>query len=133
MTYEYQATVHRIVDGDTVYFKLTKTFTLPIDFGFNIKDTVLLVKDAVICFRLHGINTPEVVGVSKSAGIAATTELTRRLGLGPIRLVSYKADKYGRYLAEVFVTLGNGTELNVNKEMISTGFATPYFGDGPKI
>lgn len=124
--YEYQATVHRIVDGDTVYFRLTKEFTISVDFGFNIKDTVALAKDAIIDFRLRGINTPEIVGVSKAAGLASKDELTRLLGLGPIRLVSYKADKYGRYLAEVFVKLEDGTELNVNQELINGGFAVPY-------
>lgn len=126
MTYEYQATVHRIVDGITVHFKLTKEFVLSVDFGFNIKDTVALAKDAIINFRLRGINTPEIIGVSKAAGLASKDELTRLLGLGPIRLVSYKPDKYGRYLAEVFVKLEDGTELNVNQELINGGFAVPY-------
>lgn len=75
--YEYPATVHRVVDGDTVYLKLSKTFTLPVDFGFNILDKVLLLKEATIEFRLYGINTPEVVGVTKPAGLASAAELSR--------------------------------------------------------
>jgi len=130
--YEYAAKVHRIVDGDTVYLKLSKTFTLPVDFGFNIIDTMNLTKDAVVGFRLYGINTPEVVGASKTAGLTATKELERLLNLGSLRVVSYKPDKYGRYLADIYV-MTDTTELHVNQELVKGGFATQYFGVGPKV
>jgi len=130
--YEYQATVHRVVDGDTVYLKLSKTFTLPVDFGFNILDSVILLKEAIVEFRLYGINTPEVVGVTKQAGLASSTELSRLLDTGTLRIVSYKPDKYGRYLADIFVTPPGQPEFNANQELIKGGFATPYFGTGPK-
>ena len=129
--YEYAAKVHRVVDGDTLYLKLSKTFQMPVDFGFNIIDTLTLTKDAVVEFRLYGINTPEVVGVSKTAGLAAVGELNRLLGLGPLRVVSYKPDKYGRYLADIYVTVGS-SELHVNQGLVKGGFATQYFGVGPK-
>jgi endonuclease YncB( thermonuclease family) len=130
--YEYQATVHHVVDGDTVYFNLTKMFNLTVDFGFNILDTVTLTKTAVMDFRLYGINTPEVVGITKTAGLAASAELARLLGLGSIRVVSYKADKYGRWLADIYVQPATGVEIWVNQTLINGGFAKPYFGEGPK-
>jgi endonuclease YncB( thermonuclease family) len=125
-TYEYSATVSRVVDGDTVHMALTKNFSLNIDFGFFIKDTVVLQKSADLDFRLAGINAPEMHGATAAAGLAAKNELTRLLGLGPLRVVTGKADKYGRWLATIYVTVADGTELCVNDAMIKGGFAQPY-------
>lgn len=116
MIYEYKAEVHRIVDGDTVW--------LDVDLGFGVC--------ATLDFRLAGINTPEVVGVDKAAGLAAKAELERLLSLGPLRIESRKSDKYGRWLAILFVALPDGRELNVNDTLATTGFATLYTGSGPK-
>lgn len=137
-TYEYAATVGHVVDGDTVHLVLTKEFALDVDFGFNIKDTVVLRKTAVIDFRLYGINTPETHGTAATtggqmeAGLKSKAELERLLGLGKIRVVSTKPDKYGRYLATIFVKPSKGEEINVNDALIKGGFAKPYFGEGPK-
>lgn len=124
--YEYVATVARVVDGDTVHMVLTKTFTLPVDFGFNIKDTVLLQKSAEIDFRLAGINAPEMHAPTLAAGQAAKAELIRLLGLGALRVLTAKADKYGRWLATIYVKQADGTELCANDEMVKGGFAVPY-------
>ena len=136
--YEYVATVSRVVDGDTVHLTLTKEFSLPVDFGFNIKDTLVLKKAADVDFRLYGINTPEThgkdatTGGQMAAGLKAKAELERLLGLGKLRVVSTKPDKYGRYLATIYVTPPKGPELCVNDEMVKGGFAKPYFGEGVK-
>jgi len=114
--YNYDAKVKRVVDGDTVY--------LDVDLGFGVW--------ATLDFRLAGINTPEVVGTQKVAGLAAKEELVRLLGLGTIRIVSFKTEKYGRWLASIFVKQADGVELNVNDELVKGGFAVPYSGDGPK-
>lgn len=126
MNYEYNATVVRVVDGDTVYLELTKTFELPIDFGFYVKDVMKVSKKAVIDFRLIGINAPEVRGPTAAAGKAATAELTRLLSLGSLRVVTTKTDKFGRWLADIFVTGLDGVEFNVNQKMIAGGFAVAY-------
>ena len=110
MIYEYKAKLHRIVDGDTVW--------LEVDLGFNVRVT--------LDFRLEGINTPEVVGTTKVAGMASKAELERLLGLGPLRIVSTKTEKYGRYLATIFVQPAEGAEINVNQTLIDGGFATAY-------
>jgi endonuclease YncB( thermonuclease family) len=125
-TYEYPATIVRVVDGDTVYLKLFKEFALDVDFGFNIKDTVKLAKEAVVDFRLRGINAPEMKGATKTAGNAARVELERLLNLGSIRVVAFKPEKYGRYLADIYVTPAQGAEFLVNSSMIENGFATPF-------
>jgi endonuclease YncB( thermonuclease family) len=119
------AEVVKVVDGDTVDLRLTKTFTLPVDFGFYIKDEVSLAKTAVIRFRLNGINAPEASGITKPAGLAAKAELERLLALGPITVISYKQEKYGRWLGGLTVDQG-GTQVNVNQAMIDGGFAKPY-------
>jgi endonuclease YncB( thermonuclease family) len=45
--------------------------------------------------------------------------------LKPLRVVSYKADKYGRWLADIFVGV-DGVEKNANQLLIEAGHAVPY-------
>jgi endonuclease YncB( thermonuclease family) len=125
-TYEYVATVVRVVDGDTVHLSLTKNFSFDVDFGFFIKDTVVLQKSADLDFRLAAINAPELHGATAAAGLASKNELARLLGLGTLRVVTGKADKYGRWLATIYVKKPDGTELCVNDEMVKGGFAVPF-------
>lgn len=105
----------RVVDGDTIWAK--------VDLGFNVTLNV--------DFRLYGINTPEVVGPTKTAGLAAKDELIRLLALGPVRVASTKSDKYGRWLGTFYVQQGTA-EINVNEELLAKGFALRYDGKGPK-
>jgi micrococcal nuclease len=114
--YEYKAKLTRVVDGDTLY--------MAVQLGFHVSMEVE--------FRLFGLNTPEVIGVQKTAGLAAKAELVRLMGLGSTRVVSEKSDKYGRWLGTFYVKQANGDELNVNEELLKGGFAKPYFGEGPK-
>ncbi len=116
MIYEYNAKVIRVVDGDTVW--------LDVDLGFGVH--------ANLDFRLNGINTPEVVGTTRVAGLAAKAELERLLAIGSLRIVTHKADKYGRWLADVFVKQSDGVEVSANAALERCGLATPYFGVGPK-
>jgi endonuclease YncB( thermonuclease family) len=125
-TYEYEATVNRVVDGDSVYLNLFKTFGLDVDFGFHIKDRIRFTKTATQDFRLADIDAPEVVGANKVKGIEAKAALTRMLELGPLRVVSHGKDKYGRWLGTIFVMLPDKTELNVNQAMVDEGFAVVY-------
>ena len=109
--YEYRATVRRVVDGDTL--------DLDIDLGFECR----LVTRA----RLVGINTPEVVGATKAAGLAAVAFVHQWLALSaePEVLVrSYKAkqrEKYGRWLVEVF---RYGVPVTLNAALLAHGHAT---------
>lgn len=112
MIWEYLARVERVVDGDTVW--------LDVDLGFRMR--------ARVEFRLYGINTPELVGAERAAGLAARAELVRLLGLGPLRIVTYKdgrTDKYGRWLATLFVETATGN-VDVNASLVRDGFAVPY-------
>jgi len=116
MIYEYKAELVRVVDGDTIYAKVQLGFHVAMDLEF----------------RLFGINTPEVIGAQKTAGIAAKAELERLLKSGPLRVVSEKSDKYGRWLGTFYAKNSDGTETNVNDALLTGGFALPYFGIGPK-
>jgi micrococcal nuclease len=117
MDYSYKVKkINRVVDGDTLW--------ATVDLGFNV--------NVEIEFRLAGINTPEVVGLEKTAGLASRNELLRLFALGnSIRVVSSKSDKYGRWLGVFYINV-NGIETDVNQELIRTGFALPYDGKGPK-
>lgn len=121
--YEYSATVERVVDGDTVYLKLEKTFEMDVDFGFGIIDHVSLRKNTTMDFRLFGINAPEM---KTPDGPKAKAELERLLKLGSLRVISYKPDKYGRWLADIFVKPVGEVEIHVNKTLLDTGFARAY-------
>jgi endonuclease YncB( thermonuclease family) len=123
--YEYAGTLVRVIDGDTVVLSLRRTIVAEIDFGFYVKDKLSLDKTAEVTFRLKGINTPEVVGENKAAGLAAKAFLTDLLVGKPLRVVSYKADKYGRWLADIFVGV-DGVEKNANQLLIEAGHAVPY-------
>jgi micrococcal nuclease len=119
MIFEYSARATRVVDGDTVW--------LDVDLGFGIHTN----SD----FRLYGINTPEVIGATRTAGLASKAELERLLTLGSLRIETHKADesdKYGRWLANLYVKQKDGTELNINDLLVKGSFAKPYFGKGPK-
>jgi len=118
-----------VIDGDTVVLRLAKTFTQDVDFGFHVKDTMALTKTAEVTFRLNGINTPEVTGPSRAVGLAAKAALEGMLTGKTLRVVSHKADKYGRWLADIYV---QGETVSVNQRMIDGKFALPWGGNGPK-
>jgi len=107
--YHYRARVVSVYDGDTC--------TVNIDLGLHawIHEEKL---------RLARINAPELVGVEKPAGLAAR-DFLRSLIDGKeiyIKTIKDKQEKYGRYLAEIFVEQ-NGTWTNVNDQMVQNGHA----------
>ncbi len=116
--FEYAATVVRIVDGDTLY--------LDVDLGFFTRMTIDV--------RLKGLNTPEIRGESREAGLKAKAYVEQALPPGTLVLVkTYKAEKYGRYLAEVRYLPGARTRdeiaaggRSLNQELLDQGLAAPY-------
>ena len=106
--YLYRAYCTSVYDGDTV--------TLDIDLGFNhwIKGRKC---------RLYGINTPELRGDDKEAGIAARNRL-RQLTLNqPVMIKSIKdrSGKFGRLLVEIYC---HGA--NINHQLIDENHAVRY-------
>lgn len=103
-TYIRQANVLRIIDGDTLQ--------VSIDLGFSIT--------RVETVRLAKLNAPELRGESHFAGMAAMSWLSARVPPGStVMLQTVKEnDKYGRYLALLFV----GAEC-INDSMVAAGQA----------
>jgi micrococcal nuclease len=82
--YEYNATLIRVVDGDTYW--------LDIDLGLDIH--------ARFSCRLNGVNCPEN---STEAGQEATAWVQQVLPPKfPIRTIKDRKEKYGRYLVDVY-------------------------------
>jgi micrococcal nuclease len=118
MLYHYKATVLHVVDGDTV--------DLMVSLGFEMTYKAR--------FRLVGINTPESYGPDAcDAGRAAKQFLMDTLKEGSTVVVKTskdKKEKYGRFLAEVFMVDAKGVTLptTVNSLMIEKGHAKAYAG-----
>ena len=115
--YEYNATILRVIDGETV--------EATVDLGFST-----FFKSN---FRLFGIDTPELHSSVPAVRELATRAKSRLIELieGQTVLVrTHKPDKYGRWLVEIKtpdITLGT-----VNSQLIAEGFAKPYLGVGER-
>lgn len=108
--YEYSAKLIKVIDGDTV--------DLEVDLGFSIT-----VRDR---FRLDGIDTPER---GQPGYQEAKTFVTKLLSMKKIVIRTAKArEKYGRYLAEVFVESAGPIETSVNAILVAKKLAVPYDG-----
>ena len=110
--YRYLANCVRVVDGDTI--------DCDVDLGFHA-----FVK---IRFRLARINAPELNSkdegerfrAKRAADVVSALVLNKQ-----IEIVSYKTEKFGRFLAEVY--FGSGEELlNLSDELIKGGLAEVY-------
>ena len=122
--YEYKAIVDRVVDGDTI--------DVTIDLGFKTWKKVRV--------RMEGINTPESRTrdlEEKKLGLAAKARLQEILEHNNNECVLKVSGvrKFGRALSTVFVeSLSplNGedgvTLIDVNKQLITEGHATEYYG-----
>lgn len=117
--FEYQATVNRVIDGDTI--------EVTIDLGFSFKWSTPV--------RLYGINAAETnskdAAERSQAQLAKSYLVTSVLGK-TVRLQSVKPkDKYGRYLAEVWLT-GGLQAKSVNQMMVEMKLVKPWDGQGEK-
>ena len=107
----YNATLDRIVDGDT--------FDCILDLGFNVK----LHKQRV---RLHGIDTPESRTrdlAEKKLGLAAKERL-KELCVGSFKIKSLGKGKYGRILGIPYTENGD----DICQILINEGHAVEYHG-----
>ena len=112
--YEYNCTVERVVDGDTI--------DVTLDLGFDI-----LHKCRV---RLYGIDTPESRTRDldeKARGKMAGAFLKQAIDNGTQVVIQTKLKdsrgKYGRVLGNVIVD-----GLNINETMVKNYLAVAYFG-----
>ncbi|MBZ0198970.1 MAG: thermonuclease family protein [Ignavibacteriaceae bacterium] len=108
--YRYKAFVTKVYDGDTI--------TVDIDLGLHtwLKGEKL---------RLYRINAPEVRGAQKVEGKISRDYLKQLVWKKElfIETIKDKKGKYGRYLAEIWCPLDNGTYMNANDELVKKGFA----------
>ena len=107
----YNATLDRIIDGDT--------FDCILDLGFDVK----LHKQRV---RLHGIDTPESRTrdlAEKKLGLAAKERL-KELCVGKFKIKSLGKGKYGRILGIPYTEDG----ADICQILIDEGHAVEYYG-----
>ena len=96
--YTYPAVVERVVDGDTLWVE--------IDCGFHI-----WVRQKL---RLRGIDTPEL-SLDEGRQVRERVEQTLS-GTARIVLSTYRPDKYGRYLADLFYLEGSKSVRRILRE-----------------
>lgn len=118
--YNYKATVNRVVDGDTL--------DISIDLGFSMTMKTLL--------RMYSINAPEIHGSTpeeRKAAKEAREYLASIVEGKEVKVTTAKPkEKYGRYLATVWL-IGKGLQKeSVNQMMINAGHAKPWDGSGEK-
>lgn len=112
MSFQYRhVELLKVIDGDSAWLR--------IDMGNCVAWTDN--------FRLNGINAPEL---GTQGAEDAKAYLISLLKNGISRVETFKPDKYGRWLADIYVNTDGG-ELLVNKIMVVEGHAVEYFG-GPR-
>ena len=117
-SFEYNATLFNVLDGDTI--------DAYIDLGFDLK-----IKKRI---RYMGIDTWESRTRDKEEkvkGLAAKARNKELLEAGTFKIVSYGTGKFGRVLGEVFVQTDDGL-VSVNETLISEGHAYEYDGGKKK-
>ena len=112
--FEYNATVTKVVDGDTI--------DAMVDLGFGTWKKIRI--------RMHGINAPESRTRNleeKKKGLAAKARLIEMLkeNENQFILISHGVGKFGRCLGEIYI---KGHNISLNKQLISEGHGTEYYG-----
>jgi micrococcal nuclease len=107
------AKVDRVVDGDTI--------DVSVDLGFGVWKKERL--------RLARINTPEIRGEEKEAGLAAKAFVEVAISDQEMIIVktTKETGKFGRYIAEIEVSSYDQWE-NLNDLLLKEGYAKPYPG-----
>jgi len=111
--YDYQCTIVRVVDGDTV--------DVDIDLGFDTWRRGERI-------RLYGIDTPECRtrdAEEKAAGFLAKEFVEDALHVGATyRLQTKEKGKFGRYLGTIYLT----DDTSINAALVTEHLAVPYHG-----
>ena len=108
--YHYRATVTDVYDGDTC--------TVDIDLGLNT-----WVRGEKL--RLYRINAPELRGVERPEGLKSRDFLREKIEGQKVIIQTIKdqREKFGRYLAEIWLPLEEGEPININDWLVKEGFA----------
>ena len=119
-SFEYNGTLVRVLDGDTI--------DCYIDLGFDLK-----IKKRI---RYMGIDTWESRTrdlEEKKKGLAAKAyvkDLLENSDEGKFSVISHGLGKYGRVLGEIFI---KGYDTSVNDLLKENGHAYEYFGEKKKV
>lgn len=106
--YHYQGTITNVVDGDTL--------DILFDLGFKVG-----ISERV---RLAGINCPEA---GTEDGDKATAFVKQFEGASIlVQTIKDHKDKYGRYLANVWVDTADGQNVLLNDLLLENGLAVKY-------
>ncbi len=121
-----QATVTRVIDGDTVVVAVV------LGEGISLTDSI----------RLNGINAPDPGKDGKPATAASRAHLVDLLvrlgtkngdGNAVIVVELMGRDKYGRLLGNLWgFAPDTGASVNICQQMVRDLFAKPWDGEGPK-
>ena len=115
--YTYKALVTSVYDGDTI--------TVDINLGFGI----VAQKQKI---RLANINTPEVRGEEREAGLISRDVLREKILHKSIIITTFKdkKGKYGRYIGEIYIeenliteNVDTSTLININEWLVAEGYA----------
>ncbi len=108
--YFYSAIVRDVYDGDTC--------TVDIDLGLG----AWLHGEKL---RLNRIDTPELRGADRPRGLVARDFLRELIDGKTIIIETFKdkREKYGRYLAEIWLVDANNKWKNINDLLVSSGNA----------
>ena len=109
-SYLYRASVSKVVDGDT--------FDATVDLGFYVF--------TVVRFRLYGLDTMEINDkdpAKRALAMQAKLFLIDKVLNKYVTLQTYKTDKYGRWLAEVYLP---DVPTSINSQLLAEGLAVPY-------
>ena len=112
--FEYNASVLKVVDGDTI--------DVLVDVGFSIHKKIRV--------RLYGIDAPESRTrdlEEKKLGLAAKARLIEILNQNDNKIIlnSHGIGKYGRCLGELFI---KDEEQSINTQLILEGHGVEYYG-----
>ena len=119
--FQYEATVKRILDGDTLI--------LDVDLGFKIRYQIDV--------RLARLDTPEIVNYGLGGVVdKAKAFVEQCCPVGSVCVVNIsRAEKYGRWLAEIMFQPGVTDRLKIlenprslNDELLRGGLAKLYSG-----
>ena len=108
--FQYRAHITSVYDGDTC--------TADIDLGLGV-----WVRGEKL--RLHRINAPELRGKDAIKGKASRDHLKSLIAGKEVLLQTIKdrREKYGRYLAEIWLEKPGTVPTNVNDTMVTAGQA----------
>ena len=106
-------TVTRDVDGDTIYGD--------VDLGFNFGARKME-------FRLAEVNTPEIKGAERTAGLAAKEYVESKILNKEVCILTKEdtKEKYGRYLAWVYYKESDNLWICLNKKLVELNLAVPF-------